>query len=82
MGIRQVSRTGRRYEPGDWCLPEWWTSDPPVRRGHKVTTTEVRAFYDGDFVKNVLGHEGGITTLPTTTTGVNNREKTEPLHRL
>ena len=51
------------YEPGNWLLPKWWTDTPPVRRG-KLTYAEQSAFYSGRFVREVLGHEGGITRLP------------------
>lgn len=46
-------------------LPRWWTNGPPVRVGEApYTHEELTAFYASDFVRNVLGHEGGITTLP------------------
>ena len=54
------------YRPGDWALPGWWTSGPPVRDG-RATYEEQVVFYNGWFVREVLGHKGGMTTLPKTT---------------
>ncbi len=54
------------YEPGDWALPKWWTDGPPRRMGSEpYSYQELESFYSSPFVRNVLGHEGGITTLPT-----------------
>jgi len=44
-------------------LPAWWTSGLPVRGGVYTREDEI-AFYSSDFVRDVLGHTGGITTLP------------------
>ena len=46
-------------------LPRWWTDNPPASRGHVCTHAELVAFYSGPFVVNVLGHTGGINTLPS-----------------
>jgi len=54
------------YKPGDWSLPAWWTSDAPIRIGFKATTADNDHFLNGPFVRNVLGHKGGMTTLPKT----------------
>jgi len=45
-----------------WSLPAWWT-EMPTRKG-RPTHDEQTAFYSGWFARKVLGHEGGITTLP------------------
>ena len=55
----------RPYLAGDWRLPKWWTSDPPVRTGYTCSYQELVKYYSSPFVVNVLGHKGGITTLPT-----------------
>ncbi|KKK50082.1 hypothetical protein LCGC14_3128550, partial [marine sediment metagenome] len=34
------------YKPGDWSLPNWWTSMPPSKKG-KLTHAEQVAFYSG-----------------------------------
>ena len=52
------------YSPGDVLLPRWWTDGPPLRSGETYTYQEIADFYSGPFVVNVLGHTGGITTLP------------------
>lgn len=52
------------YEPGDWELPAWWTDGVLVRGTQRMTHAEQVAFYGGRFVREVMGHEGGITTLP------------------
>jgi len=52
------------YKPGNWNLPDWWTDYPPASRGHRCTHAEQTVFYNGWFVREVLKHEGGITTLP------------------
>jgi hypothetical protein len=52
------------YTPGDWALPRWWTDDPPARAGYRCTHAEQAAFYGGRFVREVLGHTGGITCTP------------------
>ena len=52
------------YSPGDVLLPRWWTDGPPLRVGETYTYQEIADFYSGPFVVNVLGHTGGITTLP------------------
>lgn len=52
------------YEPGDWKLPRWWTNGPPVRNGERATREEQETFYNSPFVRDVLGHKGGITTPP------------------
>lgn len=54
-----------RYRPGDWALPRWWT-DPPLARGRRMTHREQHDFYNGQFVREVLGHTGGMTKLPKT----------------
>ena len=54
------------YKPGDWSLPNWWTSMPPSKKG-KLTHTEQVAFYSGWFVREILGHKNGITVFPETT---------------
>jgi hypothetical protein len=51
------------YEPGNWKLPEWWISDIPTR-GDRSTWQEQNQFYSGPFVRNVLGHTGGISIPP------------------
>jgi len=51
------------YRPGDWSLPTWWTQDIGVRSGRSTYAEQV-AFYESRFVRDVLGHKGGITTLP------------------
>jgi len=53
------------YKPGPWRLPAWWTSMPPGRKG-RLTHAEQAAFYSGWFVRDILGHKGGITVLPET----------------
>ena len=53
------------YEPGNWALPRWWTDGPPIRTGFKATYQELETFYTSPFMVNVLGHTGGMTTLPT-----------------
>jgi hypothetical protein len=53
------------YEPGDWVLPRWWTDGPPHRDNGRYSHQELENFYSSPFVVNVLGHKGGITTLPT-----------------
>jgi len=53
------------YPAGDWKLPKWWTDGAPYRIGYKPTYEDHVAFYSGPFVTKVLGHKGGITTLPT-----------------
>jgi hypothetical protein len=55
------------YRPGNWALPSWWTAGVPMRVGYKPTAAEQAYFYDSPFVRNVLGHSGGMTTLPATT---------------
>jgi len=55
------------YTPGDWALPKWWTGGVVMRTGHKATTADQVQFFNGPFVRNVLGHTGGMTTLPPTT---------------
>ena len=35
-----------------------------MRIGHTATYQELEMFYNGPFVVNVLGHTGGMTTLP------------------
>ena len=52
------------YRPGDWSLPAWWTDGVLVRGNTRMTHAEQSAFYNGRFVREVLGHTGGITTLP------------------
>ena len=52
------------YAPGDWSLPDWWTSMPPGRTGG-LTRAEQKAFYGSLFARQVLGHHGGIAKLPT-----------------
>lgn len=52
------------YRPGNWSLPGWWTSGPPVRGGRVATHAEQIEFFDSNFARNVLGHTGGITTPP------------------
>ena len=54
------------YRPGNWALPRWWTDGPPVRGG-RATHAEQTVFYNGPFVRDVLGHTGGMTTPPATT---------------
>lgn len=56
------------YTPGDWSLPDWWTAGVPMRVGHRATTADQHHFYNGPFVRNVLGHKGGMTTPPPTET--------------
>jgi hypothetical protein len=51
------------YRPGDWKLPGWWTEMPPGRSG-KLTHSQQTDFYNGAFVRNVLGHTGGMTRPP------------------
>ena len=53
------------YTPGDWSLPAWWTSDAPVRDG-PATFDDNHFFFNGPFVRNVLGHTGGLTSTHTT----------------
>lgn len=55
------------YRPGNWSLPRWWTNGPPVRSGHRATHAEQQEFYNGWFVREVLGHKGGMSVLPATT---------------
>ena len=45
-------------------LPGWWTKYPPARPGHRWTYQELENFYNGDFVREVLGHTGGMTVIP------------------
>ncbi len=52
------------YSPGDWALPKWWTDGVNVRGSARMTHAEQREFYESRFVRDVLGHNGGITTLP------------------
>lgn len=54
------------YTPGNWSLPAWWTSGVPMRTGHKATKADQEYFYNGPFVRNVLGHTGGLTKTPPT----------------
>jgi len=58
----QYQRAGTWYRPGNWSLPEWWTN--ATGRGVRLTHTEQEVFYNGQFVREVLGHEGGMTTTP------------------
>lgn len=51
------------YRPGNWSLPRWWTNGPSARSG-RMTHAEQKVFYDGWFVRNVLNHKGGMSTLP------------------
>ncbi len=51
------------YSPGDWALPDWWTEGSPARSG-RMTHSEQTDFYASPFIVNVIGHSGGITTLP------------------
>lgn len=51
------------YRPGDWGLPGWWTSMPPGRKGG-LTNAEQEVFYTSWFMREVLGHTGGLRTLP------------------
>jgi len=51
---------------------KWWTEGPPVRSGI-ATHEEQVIFYDSKFVRKILGHEGGITTLPQPRMEVNSR---------
>ena len=53
------------YRPGNWALPAWWTSDAPVRDA-PASFDDNNTFFNGPFVRNVLGHKGGMTTLPKT----------------
>lgn len=49
----------------EWeSLPEWWTDYPPARPGHRWTYQELVNFYNGWFVREVLGHEGGMNVIP------------------
>lgn len=57
------------YTPGDWSLPQWWTSGVTMRTGYTPTTADQQYFFNSPFVRNVLGHKGGMTTLPATETG-------------
>lgn len=52
------------YRPGDWSLPGWWTSGVQVRLGHVATYEDQQYFYNSSFVRDVIGHKGGMTTLP------------------
>ena len=45
-------------------LPSWWTDYPPARPGHRWTYQELENFYNGWFVREVLGHKGGMTVMP------------------
>lgn len=45
-------------------LPRWWTDYPPARPGHRWTYQELENFYNGAFVREVLGHKGGMTVMP------------------
>ena len=53
------------YRPGNWSLPRWWTDGPAMRDG-RATHAEQAQFYNSDFVRNVLGHDGGMKTPPQT----------------
>jgi len=64
MDGRSKYKASHWYEPGNWSLPDWWTDWPPARSGHKWTYQELETFYSGWFVIEVLGHTGGMTTLP------------------
>jgi len=55
------------YTPGDWALPRWWTNGPPMRDPGRVSMADQQHFYNSSFVRNVLGHKGGMATLPATT---------------
>jgi hypothetical protein len=55
------------YTPGDWSLPAWWTAGPPIRDAARATMADQDYFYNSSFVRNVLGHKGGMTTPPPTT---------------
>lgn len=55
------------YRPGNWALPRWWTDGVVMRTGFQPTTADQQYFYNGPFVRNVLNHTGGMTTLPPTT---------------
>lgn len=52
------------YEPGDWELPQWWTAGVTVRQGFATTFEDQQYFYNSNFVRNVLKHEGGMNRLP------------------
>lgn len=52
------------YRPGNWSLPQWWTSGPPMRGGVIASYEDQLYFYNSSFVREVLDHKGGITTLP------------------
>jgi len=52
------------YTPGSWKLPDWWTMNPPGRKGYQLTKDEQEVFFNGWFVKTVLKHTGGMNTLP------------------
>jgi len=60
------------YRPGNWALPDWWTSDIPSRatdsKGKPILNTieDLDRFYTGEFCRNVLGHKGGRTVTPAT----------------
>lgn len=58
-----IGRNGTTHDVGDWKLPRWWTEGPWHRDG-RLNHAEQVVFYNGAFVRNVLKHEGGITTLP------------------
>ena len=62
MTDRQWDRSW--YTPGDWALPTWWTAGVQVRGAVPMTHAQQQAFYSGPFVRDVLGHSGGLTTLP------------------
>ena len=60
-----MSGYSKWYVPGDWSLPKWWTDGPVARGNGRLTHAEQVTFYSSPFVRNVLQHSGGITSLPT-----------------
>ncbi|MHC4302432.1 MAG: hypothetical protein ACYS7Y_34670 [Planctomycetota bacterium] len=52
------------YVPGDWKLPAWWTDGVLVRGSTRMTHREQENFYAGRFMREVIGHQGGIYVLP------------------
>jgi hypothetical protein len=51
------------YKPGNWRLPSWWTDSPYSRHG-RLTYEEQVIFYNSNFCKKVLKHNGGIRQCP------------------
>lgn len=52
------------YRPGNYSLPKWWTGGVCIRVGYKPTFEDQEYFYNSRFMKEIIGHKGGMTQLP------------------